>query len=308
MSVNLHPTFENSDNRLHAGTISSPFHSLVIKNALGWIFHKNDTMSSSGTATVSPQEPQVFKRAVRKIKCAAMVANLAKSWQGWANEHTGKQDAIPSGWMPSSVEEEDKKEHVVKLAVKPRVITADADGDGNRIRSVTVNKTIQPKRSECSGSDLVNAIRGKMESGGAEESKPFLGNESPTRRRHLRALQSKGGDGGVIHDRKLLLQDKKFGSRSSSVDTEDSGLGEDMALSDNSESRPEQSDGKKPANKPKVESSLHQTMNRCPTEVGSHISDEQVAIVRQTGKDNLKNDYNRTTIEAANKLLYLFII
>lgn len=185
-----------------------------------------------------------------------MVANLAKSWQGWANEHAGKQDAIPSGWMPSSVEEEDKKErnHVVKLTVTPRVITAEAsDTSASKIRTCTVTKTVQPKRSECSSSDLVNAIRGKMESG-PEESKPFLGNESPTRRRQMRALQS-GGGGGVIQDKKTMLQDKKPGSRSSSVDTEDSGLGEEAGLSDNNESKTEQGEiqPKKQTNRPKVE-------------------------------------------------------
>lgn len=179
---------------------------------------------------------------------------MAKSWQGWANEHTDKQDNIPSGWMPSSVEEDDKRErnHVVKLSVTPRVITVDdTDSSENKIRTVSVTKTVQPKRSECSSSDLVNAIRGKMESG-PEESKPFLGNESPTRRRHMRALQ---GGGGVLQDKKLMLQEKKMGSRSSSLDTEDSGLGEEAGLSDNSESKSEQSGNillKKQNNRPKI--------------------------------------------------------
>lgn len=214
-------------------------------------------MSSGGTTKVSAKEPQQFKRAVKKIKCAAMVANLAKSWQGWASEHAGKQEAIPSGWMPSSVEDEDKKvrNHVVKLTVTPRVIaTNSADKSENKIRTTTVTKTIQPKRSECSSSDWVNAIRGKMESAPEESNKQFLGNESPTRRRHMRALQSGGGGGGVIQDRKLMLQEKKLGSRSSSLDTEDSGLGEEAGLSDNSESKTEQSDvqPKKQTNRPKV--------------------------------------------------------
>ncbi|XP_071350254.1 actin-binding Rho-activating protein [Trachinotus anak] len=213
-------------------------------------------MSSGGTTTVSPQEPQAFKRAVRKIKCAAMVANLAKSWQGWANDHAGKQDAIPSGWMPTSVEEDDKKgrNHVVKLTVTPRVITADAtDTSGSKIRTCSVTKTVQPKRSECSSSDVVNAIRGKMESG-PEESKPFLGNESPTRRRQMRALKTAEGGGGVIQDRKLMLQEKKLGSRSGSVETEDSGLEEEAGLSDNSEPKTEHDDVhfKKQTNRPKI--------------------------------------------------------
>ncbi|XP_056131292.1 actin-binding Rho-activating protein [Lampris incognitus] len=216
-------------------------------------------MSSGGTSTAPPQEPRPFVRAVRKIKCASMVASLAKSWQGWASERTEKQDTIPTGWMPTSVEEEEEKErnHVVKLTVTPRVITADAsDSSNSKIRTVSVKKTVQPKRSECGSGDVVNAIRGKMESAPEESSKPFLGNESPTRRRQIRALQSTegSGGGGVLQDRKQMLQERKLGSRSSSVDTEDSGLGEDAALSDNSESKSEQGDPplEKQINRPKI--------------------------------------------------------
>lgn len=214
-------------------------------------------MSSSGISTVSPQEPQAFKRAARKVKCAAMVANLAKSWQGWAKEHANKQDAIPSGWMPSSVEEEDRKErnHVVKLSVTPRVIAADtSDINENKIRTCSVTKSVQLKRSECSSGNVMNAIRDKMESG-PEESKPFLGNESPTRRRHMRALQSAAGGGELVQDKKLKLQEKKLGSRSSSLDAEDSGIGEDGGLSDNNEPKAEQSgcESKTKSIRPKVE-------------------------------------------------------
>ncbi|CAN9512193.1 unnamed protein product [Ophioblennius macclurei] len=192
-------------------------------------------MNSGGTSTVAPQEPQAFKRAVRKIKCAAMVASLAKSWQGWASEHAGKQDAIPSGWMPVSVQEDCKeRNHVVKLSVTPHVIAAGDGFGGSKIRTCSVTKTVQPKRSECSSSAVVNAIRGKMESG-PEESKPFLGNDSPTRRRQMRALQS------TVERREGLIQDRKLklSSQSSSADTEDSNLCDDGGLSNNSESKPE---------------------------------------------------------------------
>lgn len=216
------------------------------------------TMSSSGTTAVSPKEPQAFKRAVRKIKCAAMVANLAKSWQGWATEHSDQQDAIPSGWMPASVEEvgaAQARSDGVKPAFAPRVIAAGADDSGgSKIRTGSVSRSVQPKRSECGSGDLVSALRGKMESAPGE-SKPFLGNESPTRRRQMRALQSAAGGGGFIQDRKLSLQDRKLGSRSSSVDTEDSGLGEEAGLSDHSESKTEQGDVQtsKQTNRPKVQ-------------------------------------------------------
>ncbi|KAM9364135.1 actin-binding Rho-activating protein [Pholidichthys leucotaenia] len=203
-------------------------------------------MSSGTTSSVPPQEQPTFRRAVRKIKCAAMVANLAKSWQGWANEHAGKQDAIPRGWIPSSVEKEDNL--VVKLTFTPRVITTrDDEMDGSKIRTGLVTKTVKPKQSEGCGSNLVSTIRDKMESD-PEESKPFLGNESPTRRRQLRALQ--GSDsGGVVKDRKLKLKEN-LGPRSSSVDTEDSGLGEDSGLSDNGEQNEVQM--KKQSNRPKI--------------------------------------------------------
>uniref|UniRef100_A0A8C6KZ16 Actin-binding Rho-activating protein n=1 Tax=Nothobranchius furzeri TaxID=105023 RepID=A0A8C6KZ16_NOTFU len=178
--------------------------------------------------------------------------NLAKSWQGWAKQHSDKQDAIPSGWMPSSVEEDRKERtHVVKLTVTPRVIAADpSDANENEIRTGSVTKTVQVKRTDCSSSNVVNAIRNKMESG-PEDYKPFLGNESPTRRRQMRALQSAGG-GGMVQDKKLKLQEKKSGS---SLDTEGSWLGEDGGLRENSESQMEQRAilTSTMSNKPKVE-------------------------------------------------------
>ncbi|XP_058486438.1 actin-binding Rho-activating protein [Solea solea] len=181
-------------------------------------------MSSGGTTVVSPPEPQTFKRAIRKIKCAAMVSSLAKSWQGWAVDHAEKQDAIPSGWMPSSIKEEDQNDckDTVKLTVTPRVMAKDAaDTTASKIRTCSVTKTIQPKCCGFSCSELVDAINSKMESS-PEESNQYLGNES---------LKS---------------------SRSSSVDTEDSGLGEEAGLSSSSESNLSYIKTKKQTNRPKI--------------------------------------------------------
>ncbi|CAG5977408.1 unnamed protein product [Menidia menidia] len=317
-------------------------------------------MSSGGTAAVSPHEPQAFKRAVRKIKCAAMVAGLAKSWQGWASDHAGKQDAIPSGWMPASIEGEDgkgrslgqtggvkpgvvqtggvKPEMVQPGGVKPEMVQTGVVQPGvaqpggvqaggikpkmvqpggvkpemvqmgvvqpggaqsggvqpggvkqgmvqtgvaqpemvqlggvqsgvarpggvkpemvqpggvkpdldsvNAIRTSAVVKTVRPKRDPSNA--LVSAIRGKMEAG-PQEHRPFLGNESPTRRRQMRALQGAAGGGGgaggaLVQDRKLLLREN------SSLDAEDSGPGED------GESKAEQNEGEAAAhgNKHKI--------------------------------------------------------
>ncbi|KAJ3603222.1 hypothetical protein NHX12_030965 [Muraenolepis orangiensis] len=225
--------------------------------------------SGSGSGAVAPPETRPsFARVAKKVRCAAAVASLAKSWQGWANERTEQQETIPSGWMPDSVEDVDLKEQqsrtAKKLTVAARVIPVDGgpdggdgSGDGGKIRSGAVTKSIQPKRSECSSGELISSIRGKMESGPAEF-KPFMGSESPTRRRQMRALQSAGGGGGDggggLQDRKSMLQEKSLGSRSSSVDTEDSGLGEEAGLSDNSEPKVELGVGllKKQINKPKI--------------------------------------------------------
>lgn len=215
-------------------------------------------MSCGGIAAIPPpKESQTFKRAVRKVRCAGLVASLAKGWQGWASEHSGRQDNIPSGWMPSSVEESVAKErkNVAKLSVTPRVIAADeGEKPGTRIRACAVTKTVQPKRSEVGSADLVNAIRDRMESG-PEESGRHLGGESPTRRRHMRALQD-GGGGGVIQERKLRLRERKLESRSSSVETEDSGLGEEPGLSDNGEPKGEQEErrARRQSSRPKVNS------------------------------------------------------
>ncbi|XP_019715995.1 actin-binding Rho-activating protein isoform X1 [Hippocampus comes] len=189
-----------------------------------------------GTMSGPQTEPPAFKRAVRKIRCAAMVASLAKSWQGWANEHADKQDAAPTGWMPCSTGQKDATERrPVDKVAKPRKMDS---SDADPIRSVSISKSVQPKLSEC-GADLVNAIRGKMESG-PEDSKPFLGNESPTRRRHMRALQVSGAGGsGIIHERKLMLQDRKLSSSNSSLDTEDSGLGDEVVPGDGADAKME---------------------------------------------------------------------
>lgn len=213
------------------------------------------SMSCGGTATTSAKQPQTFKRAVQKIRCAGLVANLARGWQGWANQHSQKQDSIPSGWVPSSLDDcvTQEQKNVVKLTVTPRVIAAgEGQQAGSQIRACSITKMAQPKRSECSSLDLLAAIRHKMESG-PEDSKRSLGSESPTRRRQMRALQE-GGGGGVIQERKLMLQEKRLGSRSSSVDTEDSGLGEENGLSDTGEAKPEpeESQTQKQTNRPKV--------------------------------------------------------
>ncbi|KAL7833223.1 hypothetical protein SRHO_G00302410 [Serrasalmus rhombeus] len=194
------------------------------------------------------QESQPFSRAVRKIKVAAAVTSLAKSWQNWANEHSCKQDTIPSGWMPDSIiqDEKEKERNEVKLQVMPRVVVVnDEDKADSKIKTGTVSKAIEPKRSEC-GHDLVSSIKEKIQTNQMtpEEPRAFLGNESPTRRRLC------GGKANASVKGLGQREERKMGSRSSSLDTEDSGLGEDAALSDNSDQS--EVERKKPISRPKI--------------------------------------------------------
>ncbi|XP_059415725.1 actin-binding Rho-activating protein-like [Carassius carassius] len=193
-------------------------------------------------STAAVQQNRPFSRAVRKIKVASTVNSLAKSWQSWANKNTEKQDMIPSGWMPDTILEDtkdkQKEKSEMKLLVTPRVVSVNSEvGADDQIKTVTVTKGITPKCTEY-GKDLVNIIKEKINTNQltSEDTKNFLGNESPTRRRYC------GGKAGTLV--------KTLGSRSSGSDAEDSGLGEEVSLSDNSDQN--ESEPKKHVNRQKI--------------------------------------------------------
>ncbi|XP_063070871.1 actin-binding Rho-activating protein [Engraulis encrasicolus] len=224
-------------------------------------------MATTTTTSSAAQETKSFTRVVRKIKCAAMVNSLAKSWQSWASENTSKQDTIPSGWTPDSVlemEAADKKngeQHdgggnsEVKLPVpRPRVVTVDAgigsEDQGETVSAIKTSATVTkmaPKISEC-GSDWVSAVKEKMAAPAPanEDAKNFLGNASPTRRRYCASKAIATGTAA-----RGTTSTSGLGSRSSSLDTEDSGLGEEMGLSDQSDQN-DTEQKKKPATRPKI--------------------------------------------------------
>ncbi|XP_026068806.1 actin-binding Rho-activating protein-like [Carassius auratus] len=193
-------------------------------------------------STAAVQQNRPFSRAVRKIKVASTVNSLAKSWQSWANKNTEKQDMIPSGWMPDTILEDTKdkqnEKSEMKLLVTPRVVSITSEvGEDDQIKTVTVTKGITPKCTEY-GKDLVNIIKEKINTNQltSEDTKNFLGNESPTRRRYC------GGKAGTLV--------KALGCRSSGSDAEDSGLGEEVSLSDNSDQN--ESEPKKHVNRQKI--------------------------------------------------------
>ncbi|XP_067230787.1 actin-binding Rho-activating protein [Chanodichthys erythropterus] len=186
-------------------------------------------------STAAVQQNRPFNRAVRKIKVASTVNSLAKSWQSWANKHTDKQDTIPSGWMPDTIIEDEKEKQKekseMKLLVTPRVVSVNSeDCADDQIKTITVTKAIIPKCNEYE-KDLVSVIKEKINTNQltSEDTKNFLGNESPTRRRYC------GGKAGTLAKALGRKEEKTMGSRSSSLDAEDSGLGEEASLSDNSD-------------------------------------------------------------------------
>lgn len=221
----------------------------------------NSGVTITATATViTPEQevPPMLKRVARKIHCNTLVANLVRSWQGWASQHSQQQESLPSGWKPSSIgarqlqKQEDGREqcHVDKLNIIPRVVaaaTTDNNLAGSEIRSAgTVNSSVCPTATECSSMELLNVIKHKMEAG-PQEALPFLGNQSST------GLPSAARDNeGVVVQREKQIRQKKLESCSSSLETEDSGFGEDSSLSD-SEVKDKAKPRKHSSNRPKVD-------------------------------------------------------
>lgn len=202
-----------------------------------------------------------------------MVTSLAKSWQSWANDHTDKQDTIPSGWMPDTIiedeKEKQKKRSEMKLLVTPRVVSVNSEDRTDKIKTRTVTKAIAPNVSEC-GKDVVSTIKEKINTNQltSEDNKNFLGNESPTRRRHCgwKAAVSK-----VLAQKEV----KKLGSRDSSVDTEDSGLGEEASSSDNSDQHENQP--KKHISRPKIKvTTMNDLRNRWQQFAENHIEGQKI--------------------------------
>ncbi len=205
-------------------------------------------------STAAVQQNRPFSRAVRKIKVASTVNSLAKSWQSWANKHTDKQDTIPSGWMPDTIiedaKEKQKEMSEMKLLVTPRVVSVNSEeGADDQIKTVMVTKAITPKCNEYE-KNLVSVIKEKINTNQltSEDTKNFFGNESPTRRRFC------GGKTGSLAKVLGRKEEKTMGSRSSSLDTEDSGLGEEASLSDNSDQN--ESEQKKHVSRHKVRLSV----------------------------------------------------
>lgn len=185
------------------------------------------------------------KSALRKVRTATLVINLARGWQQWANENSTRQAQEPAGWLPGATQDlphTSKEPSPHQHAPKPP--RPDGDGEGQRSEEATevshikrkeVTRTVVSKAYERGGDVNYLSHRYENDGGVSEAVQPdsdidriLLSHDSPTRRRKCTNLVSELTKGWKVMEQ----EEPKW--KSDSVDTEDSGYGGDT------EERPEQ--------------------------------------------------------------------
>nr|XP_025850807.1 actin-binding Rho-activating protein [Vulpes vulpes] len=192
------------------------------------------------------------KRALRKVRTATLVINLARGWQQWANENSTRQAQEPAGWQPGGSQDPPQAPKPViyptpqqkaQSTLKSPSQKPEGHGDGqsseeatevSHIKRKEVTKTVVSKAYERGGdvSHLSHRYEdGDMLGAGQPENdidRMLHSHGSPTRRRKCANLVSELTKGW-----KEMEQDEPKW-RSDSIDTEDSGYGGET------EERPEQ--------------------------------------------------------------------
>lgn len=190
------------------------------------------------------------KSALRKVRTATLVINLARGWQQWANENSTKQAQEPAGWLPGAANDPPHTPKPVACpsphqhAPEPPSPKPDGRGSGqpseddseiSRIKRKEVTKTVVSKAYERGGDVNYLSHRYENDGGPSEAVQPendidrlLLSRESPTRRRKCTNLVSELTQGWKV------MEQEEPTWKSDSIDTEDSGYGGDT------EERPEQ--------------------------------------------------------------------
>ncbi|XP_077124236.1 actin-binding Rho-activating protein [Ranitomeya variabilis] len=201
---------------------------------------------------MAPNETKTMKpvqRVVRKIKTAALVSSLTRGWQQWASEHSTKQSQEPSGWNPGDGEisenlkstlEENPKSTIV-TEPKKDVTCSSEDVAEMHIKTKVVTKSFSSKAQER-GMDIgslteryekepCTQIHSKYDDSMMD--KLLQGQVSPTRRRKCSNLVSQLTKGwkhmenvGEEPQEESRSLPKLAEFRSESLETEDSGYGE----------------------------------------------------------------------------------
>ncbi|KAM6170744.1 actin-binding Rho-activating protein [Erethizon dorsatum] len=191
------------------------------------------------------EKEQPAKRALRKVRTATLVINLARGWQQWAAENSTRQAQEPPGWVPGGTQDAATAPktathpaalHDAQRATKSPSPKPDGNENGHGSEEATeaslikrkeVTKSIVSKAYERGGD--MNALSHKYEQEGGsprpaqpEEALDRLlrRRESPTRRRKCAHLVSE-----LSRSWNELGQEVPTW-KSDSVDTEDSGYSE----------------------------------------------------------------------------------
>ncbi|XP_075684107.1 actin-binding Rho-activating protein [Rhinoderma darwinii] len=201
-------------------------------------------MALDETNTMKP-----VQRVVRKIKTATLVSSLTRGWQQWASEHSTKQAQEPSGWAPGDGEVsenlkstlEEKTSPTIVIEPKKETTCGSEDGAETHIKTKAVTKSFSSKAQER-GMDI-GSLTEKYEKDPCTQihskyddfmvDKLLQGQVSPTRRRKCSNLVSQLKKGwnqmendGEEQEEATRSLPKLAECRSESLETEDSGYGE----------------------------------------------------------------------------------
>ncbi|KAM5137536.1 actin-binding Rho-activating protein [Callospermophilus lateralis] len=193
------------------------------------------------------------KSALRKVRTATLVINLARGWQQWANENSTRQAQEPAGWLPGGTRDPPQAPKPAidpiphqKAQGAPKFPSPKPEGRGDgqsseeatevsHIKRKEVTKTVVSKAYERGGDMSSLSHRYENDSGVPEPGQPeddidrrLHRHDSPTRRRKCANLVSELTKGWKVMEQ----EEPKW--KSDSIDTEDSGYGGET------EERPEQ--------------------------------------------------------------------
>ncbi|XP_048214792.1 actin-binding Rho-activating protein [Perognathus longimembris pacificus] len=193
------------------------------------------------------------KSALRKVRTATLVINLARGWQQWANENSSRQAQEPVGWLPGGTSDPSQAPKSVispttthhQAPNVPKSPPPKAEGHDGGLNSEEVTEVSPIKRKEVTktvvskvyerGGDMTYLSHRYEDGPSPAPAQPendidrlLHSHDSPTRRRKCINLVSELTKGWQVMEQ----EEPKW--KSDSVDTEDSGYGGDT------EDRPEQ--------------------------------------------------------------------
>ncbi|XP_004580734.3 actin-binding Rho-activating protein [Ochotona princeps] len=184
------------------------------------------------------------KSALRKVRTATLVINLARGWQQWANENNTRQAQEPAGWLPGGTQDSSQapkpvpspnSHQTAQSSPESAALEPVRHGDVQRSEDATeishikrkeVTKTVVSKAYERGGDMSQLSQKYEKDSHMREPDQPendidriLHSHDSPTRRRKCGTLVSELTKGWKEMEQEVPTW------KSDSIDTEDSGYG-----------------------------------------------------------------------------------